>query len=237
MFAYSDVILTTVVRGDGVIVIFILGAVAIISFFALKILMEKKRREALQATATQLGLSFSPAKDPALSKRYDMIHGVCTGRNHYAYNIMRGTTADGSPVCFFDHHYEVERRSDGSVKIDHYYFAICTLTLPKSFPELYIEPEDIFHKINQALGFDDIDFESVEFSKRYMVRSPDKKFAYDVCNAQMIDYLLRQEKLTIEIESDVLAIIHEGRMKPDKVIRNYQHLQNIRSLMPDYLFS
>ena len=69
------------------------------------------------------------------------------------------------------------------------------------------------------------------------MKSPDKKFAYDVCNAQMIDYLLKQEKLAIELESNVLAMVFNGRMKPDNVKFNYDRLQRIRSLMPNYLFS
>ena len=39
-------------------------------------------------------------------------------------------------------------------------------------------------------GYQDIKFESAEFSKTFCVRSPDKKFAYDVCNAKMMEYLL-----------------------------------------------
>ena len=69
------------------------------------------------------------------------------------------------------------------------------------------------------------------------MKSPDKKFAYDVCNAQMIDYLLGQQNLAIELESNVLAMVFSGRMKPDNVEPNYQRLQKIRSLMPNYPFT
>lgn len=234
MLDQADILLTTEFRSDRVIAIFLIAAVSVISFAVFIILREKKRCKALQAAATHLGLSFRPEKNPAISKRYDFIHGVKAERNDYAYNVMQGTAADGSPVCFFDHRFEVVDRNG---KINRYYYALYTLTLPKSLPDLFIEPENIFDRFFQALGFDDINFESVEFSKRYEVRSPDKKFAYDVCNARTIDYLLRQENLTIQIISNVLAIFHEGRMKPDKVIPNYQHLQVIRSLMPNYLFT
>ena len=109
--------------------------------------------------------------------------------------------------------------------------------MKKQFPELIIEPEGFFSKIAQAIGFDDIDFESLEFSKRYKVKSPDKKFAYDVCNAQMIDYLLQQENLAIELESNVLAMVFSGIMKPENVKFNYDRLHKIRSLIPQYLFT
>ena len=239
MFDKADLLMTTVVHGEMPVgVIFVRFIVVFIGLDVGRYIMEKKRREALQAVAAQLGLSFSHHKDRTISSRYGFLERIDRGRNRYAYNIMQGTAPDGSPVCLFDHHYETKSRdSKGRTKTHHHYHAVYTLTLPKSFPELIIEPEGFFSKIAQALGFDDIDFESVEFSKRYKVKSPDKKFAYDVCNAQMIDYLLGQEKLAIELESNVLAIVFNRRMRPDNVAPSYERLQKIRSLMPNYLFS
>ena len=111
-----------------------------------------------------------------------------------------------------------------------------TLELPKRFPELIIKPEGLFAKLGQMLGFDDIDFESHEFSKRYSVKSPDKKFAYDFCNAQMIDYLLRQGNLIIEVDRDILSLTFRGRLSVEQIRPNIHRMQHIRSLMPNYLF-
>ena len=105
------------------------------------------------------------------------------------------------------------------------------------FPELTIGREGFFSKIGQALGFDDIDFESHEFSRKFLVRSKDKKFAYDVCNARMIDYLLSNTDLSIEIESNVLAIYFTGRLAPEFIEKNLKRLVEIRSLILEYLFN
>jgi len=218
--------------------LFGLIAIAIIAIAVIGHIQEKKRREALRLIASQLGLSYSEARDYSLAQNYGFLDRLRAGSNRYAYNVMRGRASDGSPVCLFDYHYETTSTdSEGKTKTHHHYYAAFTLTLPRSFPELIIEPEGFFDRIAQALGFDDIDFESHEFSRRYKVKSPDKKFAYDVCNAQMIDYLLAQEKLAIELEDNVLAMIYNGDMKPEYVIPHYERLLRIRSLMPDYLFS
>jgi len=160
------------------------------------------------------------------------------GSDRYAYNIMQGTASDGSPCSIFDYHYETySTDSKGRRRTQHHYFSIFTLILPKSFPELEIKPEGFFSKLGQALGFDDIDFESMEFSKRYQVKSDDKKFAYDFCNAQMIDFLLRQQDHFIEVDSNVLAITFGGKLDVDAIIPNLECLLQIRSLIPQYLFS
>ena len=110
------------------------------------------------------------------------------------------------------------------------------LKLPGYFPELVIGPEGIFSKIAQAVGYDDIDFESHEFSSTFCVRSADKKFAYDVCNARMIEYLLSNRDFSIEIENNVLAIAFSRCLAPESIEANLQRLVHVRSLMPDYLF-
>lgn len=216
----------------------VLIVIAVIALGIFGYIQEKKRKEALQLIAKQLGLSFSPARDRSIASTYRFLDRLRAGENRYAYNVMRGTAPEGYPMVLFDYHYETTTTdSDGDRQTTHHYFSVFTLTMKKHFPELTIEPEGFFSKIAQALGFDDIDFESHEFSRRYKVKGPDKKFAYDVCNAQMIDYLLKQEKLAIELESNVLAMVFSGRMKPENVKFNYERLQKIRSLMPNYLFS
>jgi len=220
------------------VVLFGLIAIAIIALAIIGHIQEKKRREALQMIANQLGLSFSQPRDYSLADSYGFLDRLRAGKNRYAYNVMRGSGKHGETVCLFDYHYETTSTdSKGRTTTHNHYYSVYTLIMPKNFPELIIEPEGFFAKIAQALGFDDIDFESHEFSSRYKVKSPDKKFAYDVCNAQMIDYLLDQEKLAIELEGNVLAMTFSGHMKPENVVFNYDRLHHIRSLMPNYLFS
>ncbi len=87
------------------------------------------------------------------------------------------------------------------------------------------------------MGFDDIDFESHEFSRNFCVRSADKKFAYDVCNVHMIEYLLANRDLAIEIENDALAIGFDRRLQPQEIEHNFDRLLEVRAQMPDYLFT
>jgi hypothetical protein len=49
-------------------------------------------------------------------------------------------------------------------------------------------------------GFDDIDFESSEFSSRFIVKSADKRFAYDVIHPRMMEFLLEGDPPTVELE-------------------------------------
>jgi len=191
-----------------------------------------KRREAMAAVATKLGLQFMPGKDRYMAKRYRFLDKLRRGSSRYAFNVLSGSY-QGHEVLIFDYHYKT-----GSGKnTHHHYLSFFILYLPISFPELIIGPEGIFSKIAQAVGYDDIDFESHEFSRKFCVRSKDKKFAYDVCNARMIEYFLSNTDLSIEIEDKVMAISFSSRLSPERIEPNLNRLITVRSLLPDYLFT
>jgi hypothetical protein len=201
------------------------------------VISARKRRDAMTAMAAKLGLRFEPQKNYNLAKRYKFLDKLRAGSNQYAFNILSGTFREHE-VMVFDYHYETHSTdSKGHSQTDHYYFSFFILLMPVSFPELLICKEGFFSKIAQAIGYDDIDFESYEFSRKFCVRSKDKKFAYDVCNGRMIEYLLANTDLTIEIENNVLTISFNSQLSPERIEPNLNRLVELRSLMPGYLFS
>jgi hypothetical protein len=211
----------------------VIGIIAFIIVAAvLGHLAAQKRRAAMMALAARLGLHFDPSKQRTVARRYEFIDRMRAGRDRYAFNILSGTYQDHNIIAF-DYHYKT-----GSGKnTHHHYLSFFIVHLPISVPELTIGSEGFFSKIAQAVGYDDIDFESHEFSRKFCVRSRNKKFAYDICHAQMIEYLLANPDLTIEMELNALAISFTRRLKPEQIEPNLQRLIAIRTLMPDYLFA
>ena len=214
------------------------GVIAIIIVLAvLGYISARKRREAMAALAARLGLNYDPEKNRDLAARYKFLNKLRSGSNRYAFNILSGKYKEND-VTAFDYHYETHSTdSKGRRQTHHHYFSFFMLQLPSSFPELVIAREGFFSKIAQAFGYDDIDFESHEFSRKFCVRSADKKFAYDFCNARMIEYLLSNTDLTIEVEQNVLAVSFGRRLAPDRIEPNLSRLITLKSFMPDYLFS
>jgi hypothetical protein len=197
----------------------------------------RKRREELFALAVRLGLGFRQENDRTLAARFGFLDKLAQGSNRYAFNVLSGDYR-GHEVLVFDYHYETHSTdSKGRRQTQHHYFSFFILMLPMSFPELRITREGIFSKIAQAFGYDDIDFESAEFSRCFCVRSKDKRFAYDICHAQMMEYLLANRDLSIEIEANALALAFDSRLSAPQIEFNLQRLLDIRSRLPDYLFA
>jgi hypothetical protein len=221
----------------GVIFIFILVAAIIIATAIFGTLAARKRREALAALARRLGLNYRADNDYALADRFEFLDQLAQGSNRYAFNILSGNL-QGNDVLVFDYHYETHSTdSKGNRQTHHHYFSFFILLLPVSFPELRITREGLLSKIAQAFGYDDIDFESAEFSRTFCVRSKDKRFAYDVCHAQMMEYLLANRDLSLEIEGRALALAFGSRLSATEIETNLQRLFAIRSRLPDYLFT
>ncbi len=197
--------------------------------------IEQKRIEALRQVATKLGLEFTRAKDHALARQFRFLNQLRSGENRYAFHVLTGTL-EGETVLTFDYHYETTSTdSKGHRSTSHHHLHVHTVQLRREVPETLIAPEGLFSKLAQAFGYDDIDFESAEFSRKFCVRSKDKRFAYDLCDARMIEFLLAHPRLQIEAEGTTLAAIHSGKMKPTDLESKLRDLLEIRRRIPTHL--
>ena len=219
---------------------FIAGLIALP--FAIAAHRERRREQAaaMTAKARELGFEFSQTANSRLAglvRHLDSLD-VNNGRDRYAFNVVEGSL-DGHPVAVFDYHYATRGDWWWPPKwTTHNYLSIVLIDLEREFPELTIGPEGggLFNKIAEAFGGGDIDFESHEFSERFDVRSKDKKFAYDFCNARMIDYLLDKRGISLEVDKSSLAIGYENMHDVSRIKPRLASLVEIRSRMPNYLF-
>jgi hypothetical protein len=105
-------------------------------------------------------------------------------------------------------------------------------------PDLLIRREGIFDKLKGAIGFDDIDFESAEFSKKFYVMSPDKKFAYDVVHPRMMEFLLDSKAPAVDIENGRCCVTNgRSRWKPEEFRPMLNWLKQFFDRWPDHLTS
>ena len=196
----------------------------------------RKRQQELRELAVRLELDFNPGENPVLPIEFGFIDQLNQGDNRTAFNVLSGTF-NGRNVVAFDYHYETHSTDGkGNRSTTHHYFSVAVMRLDADFPKLTIAHENLLLKIAEAFGYQNIKFESAEFSKAFCVRSPDKKFAYDVCNAQMIEYLLANRDIHLVIEVHALALLSDSQLPAAQIELNLQRLLEIRSRLPDYLF-
>jgi hypothetical protein len=210
----------------------VLVVVALSKFYQFR--QGQSRSEKLRPLATQLQFdNFNPEHDEAFAEGWGFLSRLNQGTNRYAFNVMRGTYQEQA-LFIFDYHYQT---GSGKNREEHS-STVLLLVCKHVFPHLTIAPETLGEKIASAVGIgDDIKFESAEFSRMYYVRSPDKKFAYDVCHPQMMEYLLQYPGLKVEMQGPALLLAFEPPLPVDKIEARLQQLAGIRSRLPEYLFA
>jgi len=107
--------------------------------------------------------------------------------------------------------------------------------LPILAARLHVRQESVFDKIASWVGHDDINFESAEFSRRYHVNCDNRKFAYDIFHARLIEYLLAcGDCPTLEMNGPTL-LLYDSQSK----LENFQRLltigQEIIRSIPEYV--
>ena len=118
-----------------------------------------------------------------------------------------------------------------------YTFSAAIIHLSKSFPELIMIPEGIIHKMTQSIGLEDIDFDNIEFSKKFDVKCRSKKFAYEIFHPQMMNLIVGLGDISFEIEKETMIIFSENRTDPEEMKSRLDMLVAIREKFPEYLFS
>ena len=189
---------------DVPVLFYILVAIAAVGVAVVGWYLGHKRREALAKLARELGWRFRPDKDGSLGG-YGRFGLFGQGRSRYAYNTLSGSVEIGGKS--YDIQMGDYRYTTGSGKNQHTHhvsYLLATVPFPM-VPDVDIRREGLFDKLAAAVGFDDIDFESAEFSDKYHVKSPHKRFAYDLVHPRMMEFLLKVEAPAIQIrDRDVL---------------------------------
>jgi hypothetical protein len=226
----------------GVILLF-LAAVAVMGFFAwLSWKHERERMEAMGLLAQRLKWAFSgQEKDSGFDGRYGQFGCFQRGHSRYAHNQMRGMMAVwGREVeaQAGDFHYKITRRNGKTTSTTTYRFSYFLVKLPwgSRMPSLALRTEGFMDKLAGAIGFEDIDFESADFSRRYHVRSSDRRFAFDVLHPRMIEWMLDAAPPTFEVTGGVLLVVSGGdRWAPGEFQRAAGWTESFFGRWPDYL--
>jgi hypothetical protein len=229
--------MTTISNPGGLFFVILLPALVAVVMIreALKQKRAVDRRQLdLQMLGVRLGFDdFNPGCDANFAMGWGFLSRLSQGENRYAFNIFRGTYHD-QKLFIFDYHYQI---GSGNKREDHL-GTMLMLIVKEVFPKVTIGPQNLSARLAAAFGVGgEIKFESAEFSQRFCVQSADRKFAYDVCSPQMMDYLLANRDLDVEIQGPVISIGFEPQLPTGNIEFNLQRLAEIRSLMPQYLFT
>jgi hypothetical protein len=173
---------------------------------------KKKRREELAIAAKQLGLQYS-AQDMfnCLALPFGLFN---KGDGRGTENVLWGGW-QGLDIREFDYwYYEESTDSEGHTSKSYSYFSCVVTQIPLSAADLSVTRENIFTRFADHVGLRDIEFESERFNREFNVKSRDRKFANDVIDARMMQWLLESgERYAFEMNG-TFVLVYSKRVKP-----------------------
>ena len=238
-------------QANGLIGLIIFAVIAAILLAAVASYIGGRRRiQALSAWARQKGLSFNPARDRSLAYRFPEFAVFQKGNNAYGYNLVHGifrrplrstpsttTTRPNTRSRFARPTARAAPAPAPRPAISHHHFSAVVVEPELPLKPLLIRPEGLFDKVADFFGKGDLDFESAEFSRRYHVTAPDRRWAYDVLHARVIDFLLDQPRLVVEFTPQHVLIMRPGErlMTPELFDAAVRTADEMLDLLPAYV--
>ena len=195
---------------------------------------EETRTKALRTVARSRSLRFNAINDFKHRSTYRAFNIFPT--SGHCINTMDGyCKIKGKPhrIKMGDFEYTVSS-DDGSTT---YRFSYLCVHLPYTdVPELSIRNEKFMDKIKASVGFEDIDFESAHFSRKYYVQSPDKKFAYSVITPLMMEDSLRYPLPEINMKDGIICV-SDGRTRwqPHEFFPRLDPVADFLNLWPEHV--
>jgi hypothetical protein len=176
----------------------------------------RARTAALGGLAARLGWRFhGEEKDEGLDGLYPQFGQFGRGHFRYASNRLSGSIQGFDTELSAeagDYHYKVASGSGKRSRMRTRRFSYLLVTLPFGplLPALRVRPEHFWDKAAGAAGFEDIGFESAEFSRRHHVSSDNRRFTCALIDRRMIEFLLGTRSPAFELSAGVLLVVPGG---------------------------
>lgn len=173
---------------------------------------EKRRTEAMQAVCHKLGFRWAGQRKGSPESPLPLFN---RGHSHRIKHAMAGEVA-GQNVTVMEYRYVI-----GSGKNQTSYNQTVVL-LPEGgsgLPDFELAPENVFHKLGQVFGYQDIDFaENEKFSSQYLLRGDDEAAIRRVFNGAVLAFLAGRPGWTVQSRA-AEAVVFRARKtcKPEGI--------------------
>jgi hypothetical protein len=207
---------TIILAGAFVLFLIILGAT---------LLNERRRREAMQRIASEIGMDYLADDQGMLNKDITRFHLFRRGRARRVRNVMTGLVAD-LQAYLFDYKYTV----GGGRNARTFRHTVAAFRVPqRMLAGFELRPESLFHKIGSALGFQDIDFPShPAFSSRYLLRGEDEGAIRNLFSDDVLRFFEQCPPVCVEAAADWIVVHWPGRrVAPDDIAGFLEEAFNI----------
>lgn len=198
------------------IVLFLLVAAAVVALGVCAHKAEQKRVAALVAWTQAAGLRLVAQRKDDPAWPFELFR---RGHSRYAQVLSEGALPgatpgiEGASILLFEYHWAVTTGSGKNRRTHHYWRTCALVELAVEVGHVSIEREGFGDKLAAVFGFDDIDFEDLEFSKRFKVQAGSKKDAWTLLDGALMTWLKAHPQCRIETQGARALVVLEEQGK------------------------
>lgn len=199
------------------LLLLLFGALAApIGVFVYRAHLAGRRAEAILEVGMRLGLRYAAEGPPGLQFRHPHLPLFHRGDRGLPYNYLEGRL-DGARAGMVDlrggdFRCEWRDAETGRRTTMRRHFSYWLARLPLAgHPPVVIRGHHALDRVAAAFGFPDIDVESAEFSRRYHVSSPDRRFAVEMLHPRATALLLEAAPRYLHLQDGWLLVAEPGR--------------------------
>lgn len=210
--------------------ILLVFALVAVSAAVIGSIQARRRRKELEAFARRVNFSFMHDAADWVADQFDGFTPFGQGRSRRVSNLLEGERA-GVRWEMFDYRYTT---GSGKNRRTHHY-GVVAARIALAFPRTTIRPEGMFDKIASLAGFDDINFESEAFSRRYHVKSEDRRRIYDLVHPKMMEYLMSLPAMQWQLGPGLVLMVRGGHYDPPELERVMGAVEGFLAHIPGYV--
>ena len=175
----------------------------------------KRRTAAFQEQADEMGLRFVDNPDGQAYQQFERFKLFNRGRSRRMTNLIEGDSGDVK-ISIFDYRFTT---GSGKNSTTHNQTIIALQSQQLQCPEFTMRPEGFFDKIGNAMGFQDLDFDThPEFSKLFVLKGPDETAIRSYFTPTVLEFFESQPKISLEASNDTMFFYrNRTRRKPEEL--------------------
>ncbi|MQA08032.1 MAG: hypothetical protein GEU98_05650 [Pseudonocardiaceae bacterium] len=158
------------------------------------------------------------------------------GADRAAQHVITGTHR-GRPFCCFEYSFNRVQVSRTGTRSNH--FRIYAVRTPTWRPALQVTREDLGTQLVDSVTGHDLQLESTAFNQTFRVLTENDRFAYDVLNPRMMEWMLRDPRalnVPFRFERDELVAWERGTFEGHMVESGVDYLCDILDRVPDFVW-
>jgi hypothetical protein len=197
--------------------------------------LKQKRKEGFGAFAAKYGFVYTPHAPPGLlGYTFPLFH---KGDGRGAENGIIGTWKD-MPFKAADYwYYDESTDSKGNRSKSYSRFSVAVVDIEAWLPDLAVHRENVMTFLADKVGLKDIEFESEEFNRQFQVKAKDRKFAFELIDPRMMQWLLTCDRnLGFELHGRAI-LIYSHRLRPHEMLPLIASLREFRNRIPELVWT